>query len=278
MILAAFVLVLAAGIAIGITGVGGVLIVPVLAGAGRFEVGAAVAAASTAFLFPGLQAWWQTASPRRGQAATGSPVVASGAAADGMAAAASPALAIAMPAAAFAGALAGAFASHVVEGAVMRVAIAAVALMSGIHAWGDAAPRRWRHGRPEAAIAGTGLAATTVIGLLVGIGSGLTGTGGPVLLLPLLMALRAPMPAAVQTARRIQLPIALAATGIHVIEGRFDPALVLGIGVLLLIGGAIGHRIAARLSVPRLKQTMGVLLCLTGLWFGLQVFRGNAQG
>lgn len=275
MIVAALVLVLVAGIAIGITGVGGVLIVPVLTGAGRFEVGAAVAAASTAFLFPGLQALWQTASPRRASATASSPVAADGVAAGGMAAAASPALAIAMPVAAFAGTLAGAFASHIVDAAVMRAAIAAVALMSGIHAWRDAAPRRRPHGQPAAAAAGTSLPASTVIGLLVGIGSGLTGTGGPVLLLPLLMALHTPMPAAVLTARRIQLPIALAATAVHVAGGRFDPVLVLGIGALLLAGGAIGHRIAARLSVPRLKQTMGVLLFLTGLWFGLQVFRAD---
>ena len=55
--------VLVAGLAIGATSIGGVLVVPALGTLAQVEPGRAVAAASLGFAFTGAAAWWMAPQP-----------------------------------------------------------------------------------------------------------------------------------------------------------------------------------------------------------------------
>ena len=79
-----------------------------------------------------------------------------------------------------------------------------------------------------------GSGAMLLIGCGVGLGSALSGTGGPVLLVPVLMFARQPLPAIVINAQAVQLPIALCAGASHALSGALDYRLALRAWVMLL--------------------------------------------
>jgi len=229
--------VLLAGALIGATGIGGVLVVPVLTTLGQVPAPQAIAASSLAFLLPALAAL----GPLRRQ----------------------PALAVrCLPV--LAGALVGA-----VAGAWLVRWLPASALMAGVTALVLLAGWRGLRAAPHAAAGEITLRPPilAVLGLVVGMGSALTGTGGPVLLLPLLMLLRQPLLFAVVAAQAVQLPVALSAGAVHALAGRLDWPLAGLCGVLLLAGSLAGQRMARRLPVHRLQRGVSVLLLVTGVWF-----------
>lgn len=223
--------VLLAGLAIGATSIGGVLVVPVLASFAGIDPGRAVAAASLGFVFTGAAAWWT--GPRR--EAGGSP---------------------ALGLCALAGAAAGALSLAWLPADGVRTAVGLIALGSGLHAlFGRARQRATALAPPQLA----------VVGLAVGCLSAWSGTGGPVVLLPMLALLGVPAVVALGAAQRVQLPVALAATAVNAVAGRLDILLGLAIGVLVLAGWAAGRRLAARLPAHRLRQAVAVALIVTGL-------------
>lgn len=235
-------LVLLAGLAIGATSIGGVLVVPALTVVAGLPLPQAIAATSLAFLIVGgwtLQQLWQR---RR----------------------ALPAGLGALLLAALAGAVAGAWLVPQVPAAWVQGWVGALALASGAYGWLTAARaadgrRRW----PAAAV----LAA---LGLLVGIGSALSGTGGPVLLLPLLLLAGLPAAPSVLAALAVQVPIALASTVTHGLLGTLArPQVLLGLalGVLLVAGASLGMVLARRASPQALRRGTAVALVLTGAWF-----------
>jgi uncharacterized membrane protein YfcA len=228
--------VLVAGALIGATGIGGVLLVPVLATLAGLPVPQAIAASALAFALPGIAAlWWL-----RGGGAWQPRWAAL--------------LAAAVPAAAL-----GALAVHHVPVRALLAGVAALALFSGWRALrgGDGAPPATPLSTP--ALAGLGAA--------VGLGSGLTGTGGPVLLVPALLLLRQPLPATVALAQAIQLPLALCAGAFHAAAGALDLRLALVLGTVLLAGSLAGRALARRLPVPLLQRLVGGLLLAVGALF-----------
>ena len=104
------------------------------------------------------------------------------------------------------------------------------------------------------------------LGLLAGIGSALSGTGGPVMLLPLLLLRRCDFERSVQVALVMQVPIALAATLTHASAGRFDLSAGAAVALVLLVGAEIGRRLARRWSQRSLQTATAVLLLATGVW------------
>lgn len=232
-------LVLVAGAAIGATSIGGVLAVPALSGVAGVPVGAAIAASSFGFLLTGLMGW-RARAPERADGGLWP-----------------------LHAAALAGAAAGAVLVHHVPAGWVRGWVALLTLGSGLHALAtarkaQAATRRWP--------AAPWLAA---VGAAVGCGSALSGTGGPVLLLPVLLLLGLPTAASVAAAQAIQVPIALAASAAHLAAGRLDLRLAVAVGVLLLAGAWCGRRLA-RLAEPQaLRRWTALALVATGLWYGL---------
>jgi hypothetical protein len=104
------------------------------------------------------------------------------------------------------------------------------------------------------------------IGLVVGLGSAFSGTGGPLLLLPCLLAGGYSVARSVRCALAIQVPIALAATGTHWLAGRLDLALGFAVAAILVPCAWLGQRLALRASDRRLRQMASSILIGTGLW------------
>lgn len=243
--IAGLALTLLAGVLIGATGIGGVLLVPILLGVEGMTLSDAIAASALAFAFPGGLAIWRL---RRSPTSARAP-------GDG--------LALWLMLGALPGAMLGAAWVHHVDTRVLLALLAAVALFSGVRGWIQ---------RPVVNQASWVIAwpLAVLLGAAVGLGSGLTGTGGPVLLMPLLMALRQPLLGTIRSAQVIQLPVALSATLAHVHAGAMPLALVplSGLLGLCLIGGfVLGQWGAERVATRHLQSFVHLLLVAVGLWF-----------
>ncbi len=110
------------------------------------------------------------------------------------------------------------------------------------------------------------------LGALVGLGSALTGTGGPVLLIPLLMLWRRPLVQVVAAAQAIQLPVAATSSAVHWFSGALDLRLGGLIGLVLLAGSIAGQKAAQRIAVHRLQRLVAGLLLTVGAWFAWLAF------
>ena len=221
---------LLAGAAIGATSIGGVLVVPALAAVAGLPVTEAIAASSFGFVLTGLLGWHALRDAPGSSMAAVWP----------------------LHVAALVGAVGGALLVHAVSPDAVRLWVALLAIGSGIYALAssrsaDVAPRP----RPRGA-------ALAAIGAAVGCGSALSGTGGPVLLLPVFLLLGVPTALAVATAQAIQLPIALASSAAHLATGRLDVAMGLVVGIALIAGAWVGLRLARRVSALTLRRCTAV--------------------
>ena len=230
MIAGAALLVLLCGVAIGATSIGGVLVVPVLTALADVPARQAVAAASFGFAFTGLAAFAGR------QRVTGGSLVLDGAA--------------------LGGAALGALTLAWIPADGVRWTVGLLAVASGLWAL---------FGRNGAEAPSLPAWTAGGLGIAVGCASAWSGTGGPVVLLPLAALLGWHGLGAVQAAQRIQLPVALAASTVNFAAGRLDIALGCAIGVVVLIGWAAGRWIARRMPVRRLQQAVAVALVAAGL-------------
>ena len=103
------------------------------------------------------------------------------------------------------------------------------------------------------------------LGLVVGAGSALTGTSGPVILLPILLSLGWPTLEALGSAQAVQAPLAAAATLAFLLQGGvlnwpLGCALAAGLVPGVLGGAAAAHR----LPVGRLRLGVAVVLAAAG--------------
>ncbi len=114
--------------------------------------------------------------------------------------------------------------------------------------------------------------ALILVGLAVGYGSSLSGTGGPLLLIPTLLLLDFPIMVAVGLSMAIQIPIAPFATLGHVIHGTIDWALAVPVAVGLSSGVLIGARIAHKISAITMQRTVAVALLGCGAMIVAQFF------
>jgi len=245
-------IVLFAGLAVGMTGIGGLLVVPALTALAGMPVARAVPATTLAFLFTGIAAtlhlqWRRRASGGVGAVASGSP--------DGQGL-------VALQASALIGAGAGAMTLTLLPSVGVQLALALLSLLSGLQTLAGRVP-------PDDASRHLSVAAQVGIGFAVGIGSAWSGTGGPILLLPILMWLAMPTRSAIAMAQAVQLPIALSATAVNLWAGQLDIALGITLGALLIVGWAAGVWVATRMHTARLRQALGWLLIGIGLWYGL---------
>lgn len=229
-------LVLVAGLAIGATSIGGVLVVPVLTTLAEIDPGRAVAAASLGFAFTGAAAWL---AGRSDDAAHSGPIGRS----------------LALDGSVLAGAALGALTLAWLPAGLLRTAVGLIALGSGVHAL---------IGRTRARSTALPAPVLALLGGSVGCLSAWSGTGGPVVLLPLLALAGMPPAGAVDAAQRVQLPVALAATAVNFAAGRLDWALGTAIGLLVLAGWALGRRIARGLPAQRLRQAVAFALIGAG--------------
>lgn len=231
-------LVALAGLAIGATSIGGVLVVPALHRWMGLSITDAMAVSSQAFAWLGLWVLWR-------QPHWGLPLVRREAT---------------LLCTALLGAVLGAWLSAHINAQSIARWIGTLALVSGSYGL-------WRaFGRPAALRPWPGTATQALLGSLVGIGSALSGTGGPVMLLPLLMLQRCDFVRSVQVALVVQLPIALAATATHAAAGRLEVAQALLVALVLLAAAQLGQKLARPIPQPALQTATAVLLLATALW------------
>ena len=225
-----------AGLLIGCVGIGGVIVVPVLAYVAGMPLPAAIAAAMCAFVVSG---------------AVGLYVFARAGSIDWRSAGW---LCLGATPAAFAGAKLVTAASPT----LIETAIGVLTAAAGIHTL----VRGNRIGRDRAAaLRAPTLAAT---GAATGLASAITGTGGPLVLVPILVWLDVPMLAAIGSAQAIQLPIAAAATAGNVLDGTLDVSLGLALGAGIALGTAVGAKAAHALPTAKLRGLVAALLVAVG--------------
>ena len=257
-------LIVVAGLAVGATSIGGILVVPVLTTLAGMPVAQAVPASTFGFMFTGIAAMVWLRRRRKAQAAADA--LASGNAGPGARSPASTAQPLALYAWALAGAALGALTLQWLPATAAQLGVAALAIVSGCQTL-LARKARAEGGMPTAL---HGRAAVAVLGLAVGCGSAWSGTGGPVILLPLLMCFGAPTRLSIAWAQGIQLPIALSATAVNLATGQLDVRLGLMLGALLVAGWVAGTAIAARMPTRVVKIGVAVALIAVGLAYCLR--------
>jgi uncharacterized protein len=238
------------GVLIGCVGIGGVLLPPALVYLGGLGFHAAAATSTWAFLFCAAAGTWSYSGRGsidwRMAAWLGAGVVP----------------------AAFAGARANA---ALPEGLLMAI-LAALMVLTG----SDALLR----GSPGSG-GGTrrlGIPALLAIGAFVGFGSALTGTGGAVLLVPVLLLLRVPVLAAVGAAQAVALPIVAFSTAGFLLYGSVEFALGTAAGLVGAVGVVAGARIAHAVPAATLRRVVATALLCAGLLIAAQMAKGALRG
>ena len=104
------------------------------------------------------------------------------------------------------------------------------------------------------------------VGAISGFGSALSGSGGPLVLVPLLAWLRWPVLLAVGLGQIIQVPVSIVASLVNLFFGQLDIALGLGIAIAVATGAWIGAAIAHWLPAPVLRRIVLCALTLVAGW------------
>ena len=225
------------GVLIGGVGIGGVLLVPMLTYLLGLDVRTAIAAAMFSYLFSGSVGALIYARNKSIQWRS----------------------AFWLFVGAGLGAFLGAYVSFVMPARGLELFIAILILLAGVNALRSSGDHRLR----ERPLPARGLAA---IGGATGIGSALSGTGGPLVLVPLLVFLRLPALAAVGLSQVIQVPIAASATLANYLYGTVDVVVGAAIAGGLMIGVAGGAKLAHFASQALLQRVVAGVLVAVGLF------------
>lgn len=236
---------LVVGLLIGCVGIGGVLLTPALVYLGGLGFHLAAATSMWAFLFAGAAG--TLSYSRRGSidwrmaAWLGAGVV---------------------PAA-----FVGAWANAALPEGVLMTLLAALMVASGADALlrSPAVEQTRRLGAP----------ALLAVGALVGFGSALTGTGGAVLLVPVLLLLRAPVLAAVGAVQAVSLPVVAFSTAGYILYGSVDFILGTAAGLVAAVGVVVGTLIAHAVPAAALRRVVATALLCAGLLIMAQTAWGS---
>ncbi|MEM7223749.1 MAG: sulfite exporter TauE/SafE family protein [Pseudomonadota bacterium] len=229
---------------IGCIGVGGILLVPALTYLGGMAIQEAIAVAMFSYIFTGLMG--AALYARKGSIRWP--------------------MAIWLCLAAMPAAFAASWASHVIPGALIEICIAAFVVFAGISALRPAASSAQE-------IPALGRPTLLATGAVTGIGSALTGTGGPLVLLPLMIRLGVPILTAIGLAQAVQLPIATLATTGHLIYGRVDFTVGLVLAGALALGVAMGAYLAHKIAQQHLRRVVALVLIGVGCAIILKIAR-----
>jgi uncharacterized protein len=228
---------LASGLLIGCIGIGGVILVPSLVFAGAIPIQRAIPAALLAYIVSALVAtviFAQQKSIRWGMAGW-------------LCLAAAPA------------AFAGAWAVKNANPRVLEVTIGLLTMLSGVNSL-----RREKHANLPTEVVPAPL--LLLIGAGTGFASSVSGTGGPLVLVPILMAMNLPVLTVIGLSQAIQLPIAIVGTFGNYLYGELDWYLGLALAVALMIGSWQGARLAHVVPRDLLRRMVSVVLVALGVF------------
>lgn len=225
-----------AGVLIGSVGIGGVIIVPALTYLFDVDIQLAIAAALMGFILTGIVGTFQY--EKQGSIEWKSARV--------------------LVIAAIPTALLGSLAIQMVSPLILKCLIGGLAAMSGVQAiFGRGAGKN----DLAPAVSPTRLAA---FGAFTSFFSTASGTGGPLILVPILLWQKQPILEAIGLGQVIQLPISLVATLSNMAMGTIDLYLGGVLAVALSAGCWFGATIAHRLPGKILKVCVSCMLVIVG--------------
>ncbi len=229
------------GALIGAIGIGGVLLTPWLTHVIGLPVREAIVISSFAFIGTGVAALVISLRSLRSAPAVNWPLILASAP----------------------GALLGAWTLAIIPPQLSLLLLAVLTIAIGIRSLlgGSTAPRDRDDPRSIPGIS---------VGGLTGFASALTGTGGPMVLVPILVWQRASLRQAILLGQAVQLPIALTATAGNLYLGGVDVVAGAAIGLMLVPGALLGHRLAGFIQVRMLARLVGVTLIGAGVSFAVK--------
>lgn len=233
---------LVVGALIGAVGIGGILLVPGLVLLGQLGIHQASATALFTFLFTGIASTWLFA--RRGSLdVRASAWVCAGAVLSSFA---------------------GAYVNSLTNALVLARIIGTVIALAGLNVL---FPLR----RPV--VSGEsrdGPALLLGVGAAAGFGSGLTGAGGPLFSVPIMLGLGFPPLMTIGVSQLLQVISAVSGTLGNLAYGSVDFRVALWITPFELIGVAVGVTIAHRANVTQLRRAAGWLCVVSGAFILLR--------
>ena len=161
-------------------------------------------------------------------------------------------------------AFAGAWAVSIFDGRVLAGCLGLLTLLSGVN---SLRPRT--HAAIDRATLSDGM--LFFIGAVTGFLSSLTGTGGPLLLVPILLSMRLSVLASVGLSQIFQLPVAIAATVGNILYGKLDLALGLILAASLSSGSWFGAKLAHAVPRAALRGIVSGALVIIGLFILIRV-------
>jgi uncharacterized membrane protein YfcA len=224
------------GFLIGLVGVGGVLLAPALVYLFGYSIHEAVSLALASFVVAGIIA---VARASKG----GLP----------LRAADWSLLAAAVP-----GALVGTLVRPWIAATALSIVISACVALAGISSLSINPPEdagvEWL---PSSIIIG--------LGLLTGFLSVISGTGGPLVLVPLLLWMGMEVRRTLTLAQAAQLPVAATATLTNGLTGTLDPAAAVVLSLCVVVGMLVGLATGNRVDATQLRRGVAWCLVATGI-------------
>ncbi|MBE0613246.1 MAG: sulfite exporter TauE/SafE family protein [Burkholderiales bacterium] len=238
---------LAVGFFIGAVGVGGVLLIPALVWLGGLPVHEATATALSSFLFTGFAGTWLF--QRRGSIDWP--------------------LTLPVLAGALLFSYLGALAKAMVDAHALSLIVALLVIFSGVYILRSARREEAAHrdGRSRAQ-----QFLLLLVGALAGFGSGLSGAGGPLFSVPMMLALGFAPLAVIGTGQVLQIVAALSGTLGNLQVGSIDFALAGWISLFELVGVLAGALAAHAISMTALRRAAAGLCALAGMVMLLRAF------
>jgi uncharacterized membrane protein YfcA len=152
----------------------------------------------------------------------------------------------------------GALVNATLPASVVLLVLAALTLFVGVQ---QLRPRGLRETRD-----GLGTAPLVAVGAFVGFGSALTGTGGPVLLVPVLLTLRVAPLRAVAVSQAVQLPVVVAGSVGYGQTSLVDIRLGTLLGSIAALGVVAGAVLATRIHAEGLRRMVAMACMAAGVF------------
>ncbi|MBS0219633.1 MAG: sulfite exporter TauE/SafE family protein [Proteobacteria bacterium] len=158
------------------------------------------------------------------------------------------------------GAFLGSFALSRMPSNAAQLVIAILAVLSGIHSM-----RNLRRPATDSRFLGVKVLVGT--GLVTGFLSALTGSSGPLVLLPILLFMNANMIEALGLAQMIQIPIGLFATVGYLAFGRIDLTLAASTSIAVVAGATVGALGVHSFPIGLLRVIGALTLISAGVYY-----------
>jgi uncharacterized protein len=238
------------GFLIGLIGIGGVLLAPALMHPLGREIHDAVSLSLASFVMAGVMAM-ANALRTDESLRTGDWYL----------------LAALMP-----GALVGSLITPFISAAALSLVISVCVVMAGLSSLRGRKPGDTVH-------KGFQLAALVGIGIVAGALSVVSGTGGPMVLVPLLLAASMDVRRVLAVAQIAQLPIAATATLTNGLAGTLDLPAAAVLSIAVVIGMLVGLTVSRRMNADNLRWIVAWCLVLAGAGLlGMDLWRIIAVG